>query len=227
MKSRTNALVTLVLSVALLAVTGLLWLDRDPPGLGLQVPLAGPSTLERAPTAPPDNPRAAASKPQPVPRRDATRIIPVDQADPPRQVRIPSLRLTMPIVATGVLDDGRMELPDDPEQIGWYRFGSGPGERRGSVVLAGHVDSVRHGVGPLARLGSIQEGARITVIAADGSPIRYRVSGVERVRRADLPTERLFDPGSRTRLVIITCGGRYRGGSAGYEDNIVVLARPA
>jgi sortase (surface protein transpeptidase) len=81
-------------------------------------------------------------------------------------------------------------------------------------------------VGPLARLAAVEQGARITVTAADGSTVRYRVSSVERIRKAALPTERLFDPDSRPRLVVITCGGRYLPEAGGYEDNIVVIARP-
>jgi sortase (surface protein transpeptidase) len=126
-----------------------------------------------------------------------------------------------------VLDDGQMELPDDPARIGWYRFGPTPGEARGSVVLGGHVDSQRYGVGPLARLAAVREGARITVTTAGGSTVDYRVTSVERISKAALPTDRLFDPDIKPRLVVITCGGRYLPEAGGYEDNIVVIARPA
>jgi hypothetical protein len=238
MKSRTSAVATLVASLVLLLVTGVLWAGSATRGVGLDLPVAaaaGASADEAG--AELDDPRAGATargrgatttlpSPQSVPLTDATRIEPLVEAEPPRRVSIPSVGVTMPIVATGVLDDGQMELPDDPAEIGWYRFGPGPGEPRGSVVLGGHVDSVRSGVGPLARLAAVEQGARITVTAADGSTVRYRVSSVERIRKAALPTERLFDPDSRPRLVVITCGGRYLPEAGGYEDNIVVIARP-
>jgi sortase (surface protein transpeptidase) len=94
------------------------------------------------------------------------------------------------------------------------------------VVLGGHVDSQRYGVGPLARLAAVEEGARITVTDADGTSVRYRVTSVERISKAALPTERLFAPDSAPRLVVITCGGRYLPEAGGYEDNIVVIAKP-
>jgi hypothetical protein len=119
-----------------------------------------------------------------------------------------------------------MELPDDPRTIGWYQFGALPGDPRGSAVLGGHVDSQRYGTGPLARLASVQDGARITVTGADGQRFRYRVTSVERITKAALPVDRLFDPEVPHRLVIITCGGRYLPDSGGYEDNIVVIADP-
>lgn len=236
MNSRTSATATLVGSLVLLAVAAGLWLGSQTRGVALEVPLAAASAGEaesaaaaRAGGPTPGRGDTARALPDPasVPRVDATRIQPLEQVDPPRELRIPSAGVTMPIVATGVLDDGQMELPEDPAEIGWYRFGPGPGDQRGSVVLGGHVDSTRFGVGPLARLGTIEEGARITVTDADGTAVRYRVTSVERIRKAALPTDRLFDPDSEPRLVVITCGGRYLPEAGGYEDNIVVIARPA
>jgi hypothetical protein len=132
----------------------------------------------------------------------------------------------MPIRATGVQGDGQMELPDDPREVGWYRFGALPGDARGSAVLGGHVDSVRYGVGPLARLAGVEVGARIAVTGPDGDQLRYRVTAVERISKAALPTDRLFDPDVKHRLVVVTCGGRYLPEAGGYEDNIVVIATP-
>ncbi|HEX6888762.1 MAG TPA: class F sortase, partial [Candidatus Nanopelagicales bacterium] len=177
-----------------------------------------------------EDPVARSALPVPagsIPLRDATRIEPLDERDPPRRLSIPSVEVDMPVAAAGVLADGQMDLPEDPREVGWYRFGPGPGEERGSVVLGGHVDSTRYGVGPLARLASVEVGARIVVTDATGTDLRYRVTSVERISKAALPTQRLFDPDSAPRLVVITCGGRYLPEAGGYEDNIVVLARPA
>ena len=52
------------------------------------------------------------------------------------------------VAAMGVAEDGQMALPPDPRTIGWYRYGAGPGDRVGSVVLGGHLDSREYGVGP-------------------------------------------------------------------------------
>jgi hypothetical protein len=161
-----------------------------------------------------------------IPVVDATRIEVPDEVQPPRRISIASVDISMPVGATGVARDGQMELPDDPRRIGWYRFGALPGDDRGSAVLGGHVDSTRYGTGPLARLASVRDGAGVTVTAADGTRIRYEVTSVERIQKAALPVDRLFDPDVAHRLVIVTCGGRFLPDAGGYEDNIVVIATP-
>jgi hypothetical protein len=235
MKSRTSAIATLVASLVLLGVSLGLWAAAGPRGVGLALPAttasgdasaAAPASSERTGAPPSRGSSGALPSPESVPVQDATRIEPLAEVEPPRRVSIPSADVSMPIVATGVLDDGQMELPDDPARIGWYRFGPAPGDPRGSVVLGGHVDSVRYGVGPLARLASVEVGARIAVTAADGTTQRYRVTSIERISKAALPTDRLFDPDTAPRLVVITCGGRYLPEAGGYEDNIVLIAKP-
>jgi hypothetical protein len=235
MKHRTSAIATLVASLVLLAVVAGVWVTSGSQGLGMDLPVttgsAGSTAAEGADDPDRTEPvsRSGGGLPDPadVPVQDATTIQPLTEAEPPRRVSIPSVEVSMPIVATGVVEDGQMELPEDPDRIGWYRFGPEPGASRGSVVLGGHVDSERYGVGPLARLAAVREGARITVTTADGDEVRYRVTSVERITKSALPTDRLFDPDSRPRLVVITCGGRFLPEAGGYEDNIVVIAKQA
>jgi LPXTG-site transpeptidase (sortase) family protein len=145
---------------------------------------------------------------------------------PPQQLSIPGVDVAMPIAATGVQADGQMELPDDPSVIGWYKFGASPGDQRGSTVLGGHVDSIDQGIGPLARLASVEVGDRLVVTAADDKPVRYEVVSVERITKAALPVDVLFRPEGPHQLAVVTCGGSYDPDAGGYEDNIVVLARP-
>ncbi len=249
MSSRRDAALAFVASLLVLVVCLALWVSDRGQGVGTDLErvtlaatsdagaVAGPqgvdAGLEPSPvtdtsaagpvsSAPPQQgPRFAD-----VPLADATRIEAPAPVPPPRRVSIPSVDIAMAITATGVTSDGQMELPGDPSRIGWYRFGALPGDARGSVVLGGHVDSVRYGVGPLARLASVREGARIAVTGSDGQRIDYRVASVQRISKAALPVDELFDPEVAHRLVIVTCGGRYLPEAGGYEDNIVVIAEP-
>jgi sortase (surface protein transpeptidase) len=241
MSQRTRALVALVASIALLVGSGVAWAMARTSGVGTDLAqvtnarMAAESATSRGPQRPiapatsDGTADASASATRPgieIPVVDATEIVIPEPVAPPRELRIDSVGVTMPIAATGVQGDGQMELPDDPQVIGWYKFGAAPGDRRGSAVLGGHVDSVSGGVGPLARLAAVGIGDRITVIDADGDPVEYRVDSVTRITKAALPVDTLFRPGGEHQLAVVTCGGRYLPEAGGYEDNIVVIARP-
>jgi hypothetical protein len=235
MSSRRHAAATFVASLVVVVVSLGVWVTSRGQGVGTdleQFTLAtasaagGSGSSENPSQSGPPGQAPMVPRFADVPVVDATRIEVPDEVPPPRRVSIAGVDIAMPVTATGVTSDGQMELPDDPRTIGWYRFGALPGDARGSAVLGGHVDSERYGTGPLARLASVQDGARITVTGADGQRIRYRVTSVERITKAALPVDRLFDPDVPHRLVIVTCGGRYLPDAGGYEDNIVVIATP-
>lgn len=143
----------------------------------------------------------------------------------PARLRIPAIGLTAPVQPVGVGRGLQMQLPDDPDVVGWYRFGPGPGSGRGSVVLAGHLDSVRFGVGALVRLRDTAPGDVVLVKAEDGTRRDYRVTAVDRFDRQQLP-DRLFRRDGREMLTVITCGGDYDADQGGYQQNLVVSARP-
>ena len=117
-------------------------------------------------------------------------------------------------------------MPDHPSTIGWYRFGPAPGAARGSAVLAGHVDSVRYGVGPLASLRRLHRGDRIVVIDRRGGPERFRVDQTQLISKQTLALDKVFALGGVPLLRILTCGGAYLPDRGGYQDNVVVTAVP-
>jgi hypothetical protein len=126
----------------------------------------------------------------------------------------------------GVARDRQMALPADPSVLGWYRYGPAPGAGRGSVVVAGHLDSRRYGLGPLARLRDVQVGDRIEVTRDDGTRRAYVVGSLRRYDRQALPAE-VFSRTGRERLRIVTCGGPFLPDRGGYQQNLVVTAVPA
>jgi Sortase domain len=133
--------------------------------------------------------------------------------------------IDLPIEPVGVADDGWMELPTTAFAIGWYQFGARPADKAGTTVLAGHVDTKKEGLGPLAALRDVDEGASIVLAAADGRSRRYAVAEVEVIRKARVPLDQIFAREGPETLVVITCGGPYSR-STGYRDNVVVTARP-
>lgn len=94
------------------------------------------------------------------------------------------------------------------------------------MVLAGHVDSRRFGVGPLADLRGIAVGDRVEVATGSGSVRPYRVDSIETFDRQALPAD-VFARTGPERLRLVTCTGPYLPQAGGYQQNLVVTAVPA
>ena len=211
------------LLLSLVVVTG----ADDPPEVvevrgdaAVSAPAAGTSQGGSGGGAP-----GAGGSPATVGRTDASlQGHTVRHVRPPTRVRLPALGLDAAVRPVGVDGERQMRLPADPRVLGWYRFGAGPGER-GSVVLAGHVDSRRFGVGPLADLQAIGVGDRLEVVTGPGAARIYRVDSIERFERQALPAE-VFARTGPERLRLVTCTGPYLREAGGYQQNLVVTALP-
>ena len=94
------------------------------------------------------------------------------------------------------------------------------------MVLAGHLDSKRYGLGPLVGLREVDAGDGVRVTRSDGTAKRYTVLEVRRYDRQALPEE-VFARTGPERLRIITCGGEYLPDEGGYQQNLVVTAVPS
>lgn len=147
-------------------------------------------------------------------------------AVPPERLLARSVGLDLPVVPTGVAKGGQMALPEKPSELGWYAFGSSPADRRGAVVVAGHVDSDRYGAGPLKRLAGLDRGDRVELRDGGGRTTTYEVVTVQRIRKTDFGAADVFDRSGPAVLHIVTCGGAYDTGRGGYQDNLVVTAVP-
>ena len=219
--TRSAAVVALVALVGLVVSLLVVW-SRLAPGTPVQESEPGPSV--------------AVAGLSPEPRSDPSRIgratqrrVAVQAAvvSKPVRVALASVGIDAPVRAVGVAADGQMRLPVDPRVMGWYRFGSAPGaESGGSVVIAGHLDSKRFGLGPLVRLRDTGVGDAIEVTLSNGATSTYTVVGVERFDRQGLP-DQLFSRQGPERLHVITCGGAYDADAGGYQQNLVVTAARA
>lgn len=222
------------LGVVLLVTAVALVVDRSgspppPPGAaGPRVP--GASALDPAPT------REATSTAGPVGPTGGTTAPPAQRGRPlPAQwpeIRPTTLTLlsgtggpTAPVDPVRVV--GRsLSLPDDPDRVGWWQAGARAGAPFGTILLAGHLDSVEDPVGFLAGLAALRPGDLVEV-SAGSSRQAYRVSRNYLLPSADLSRRSdLFDQQRPHRLLLITCGGPYDRELGRYRDNRVVEAEP-
>jgi hypothetical protein len=147
-------------------------------------------------------------------------VIPADRL--PVRLTISRLSIDAGVVPVGVGADRSLMLPE-PRRTGWWIGGAQPGDRQGTVVIAGHVDAADGSHGALYPLTSLRTGDDIQVGTTAG-PVAYHVVAMRSFFKQRLPTD-LFSRSGAPRLVLITCGGRYQPGS-GYTKNVVAYAVP-
>jgi LPXTG-site transpeptidase (sortase) family protein len=123
----------------------------------------------------------------------------------------------------GFQADGQLEIPGETE-VGWYRFGSTPGQP-GATVLAAHV-SWNDTIGPFFRLAELEPGAVIKLELADRTTRLYQVVERAQYAKTELPDERVWTRSGDETLVLITCGGDFDRQIRRYTDNIVIYAVP-
>lgn len=166
-----------------------------------------------------------------IPTGGARRQAPdVDATKPPaggsRPTSISVARLGVQATLQAVsldADHENLHVPNDIRTAGWWVDGSAPGAKRGTTLIAGHVDSARRGAGAFYPLTRARRGDAIELRTADGRTHRYRVTGVQRVRKDRLPSN-IFSREGAPRLALVTCGGPFADGH--YRDNVIVIAVP-
>lgn len=202
---RAPAVVLAVLSVSLIAVG----LQGDLGSVDLaSAPPAG--HLTRPLTLPPPDPFTSAS-----PDPNGSKVWPV-------QLRIPAIKVSAEVTGVGLNGDRTVEVPRDPEDVGWYRLGPSPG-RPGAAVMLGHVDSL-YGPAVFYRLRVLKPGDRIHVRLSDGAVAQFRVARVVTYPNQDFPARKVYAgaSGDRPTLNLVTCGGTYDRAAGGYQSNVVV-----
>jgi sortase (surface protein transpeptidase) len=171
-----------------------------------------------APAAAEAPPAATATAPAPVvaePGTDRT-------AAPPVRVRVPAIGVDSELLRLGTDASGVLVPPGDYARAGWFAEGAVPGDV-GPAVVAGHVDSV-DGPAVFHRLPDLAPGDEVLVDRADGTTVRFTVTGVGRYPKSEFPTEAVYGPTPRAELRLVTCGGDFDRARRSYLDNVVVTA---
>ncbi|MGD9570777.1 MAG: sortase [Thermoleophilia bacterium] len=144
----------------------------------------------------------------------------------PTRLRFTRLGIDAPVAPVGIdLRKGELDVPDDVRRTGWWRDGAAPGDARGSVLIAGHVDSRRQGEGAFFRFDDARVGDRVEVRTADGRTRTYRVTQTRHLPKGRLPAS-IWSLKGRHRLTLVTCGGPFDQAAGRYVDNLMITAVP-
>ncbi|TYL52315.1 class F sortase [Agromyces mariniharenae] len=204
---------------------------------GCSVTLGPDGTASTAATAETSAPSAGESPSRPAAAGSAAALpdVPVtssalgDQpAAPPAPTRleVPALGIDVQVLPTGLDDQGRMGLIDDPTIAAWYQWGPAPASAAGSMVIAAHVDSLTYDVLPFARLRDAAPGTEVVLTDAAGTRHAYAVQSLQVIEKADVDWDAAFDRSGAPRLTLVTCGGEFDYGNRRYLSNLVVTASP-
>ncbi|WP_290058344.1 class F sortase [Amycolatopsis solani] len=189
---------------------------------GTAVPAAGAAAPAAAQPATPETPPPPKTTSAPAAAPAAQPSTPAPQK--PGTVRLPAGG-TATLVRQDLGPGGELPIPADLGQAAWW--GAELDAAGGASVFAGHVNW-RGATGPFAELWNARIGGAVTVVDSAGKTWRYRVSQLLTVHKDDLPAQAddLFGQSGPHRVVLATCGGRWVGGSDGYEENRIVIAEP-
>jgi hypothetical protein len=177
---------------------------------------------------PPPTSVAAPPPPGALPGEDAApAVLPADSESAAQQrpgtVRLPG-GATARLVRTELTGTGVLPIPRGLGDAAWW--GAKLGSARGAALLSGHVNWEGRR-GPFDELWRMHQGDEVSVVDARGGRWVYRVDDVVTVPKELLPAQaaRWFGQDGPHRLVLVTCGGDYVGGTEGYDENRLVTAR--
>lgn len=150
---------------------------------------------------------------------------PKDLATRPERIRIPRLEVDAPVVPVATSSSGSLNVPSDPQVLGWWADGAQPGAQRGTSILAGHVNTAASGPGALSNLIALRPGDEI-IVEGSGRTLRLRVVDLVQYPKSELPASAAFSQEVEGRLAIVSCGGPFNPSSGHYRDNIIAYAEP-
>ncbi|KFU78282.1 Sortase family protein [Amycolatopsis lurida] len=147
---------------------------------------------------------------------------PADTGQAPGTVRLPGGG-TAKLIRKELTADGTLPIPEGLDEATWW--GAKLGADQGASLLSGHVNW-KGEKGPFDELWRLKTGQQVDVVDTDGGKWVYKIGEVVTVHKTKLAeqSEKLFGPDGPHRLVLVTCGGEYVGGTDGYEDNRIVTA---
>jgi hypothetical protein len=157
---------------------------------------------------------------------------PSPKLGPPVRIQIPSIKVDATIEAKGLDDQGRVAVPDKPEEVVWYN-GSPPPGQYGNTVLAGHYNWYPCHGGTCAPetfyyLSTLHQGDQVIVTRKDGGRATFVVDWVRTYRYDDHPPG-VFASDGPPSLALITCdadGGFVSAQGGTYVLRTVVMAYP-
>lgn len=150
--------------------------------------------------------------------------VPESRAGIPVTLAIPTLGVRAAVEEVGQDSDGRMDVPKNIFDTGWYKYGARPGEV-GNAVIDGHVNTPRLTPSVFANIDHLKTGDIISVTDNFKKTRTFKVYSVMNLPSQHFPVETVFGSFNSPNLVLITCSGVYQRYRRDYSTRTVVFSR--
>lgn len=150
----------------------------------------------------------------------------IPKAGYPAILEIPKLQIRSNIEFIGVDENGKMGVPQDINNVGWYSFGYRPGEN-GNAVIAGHYDTVTGAPAIFYYLSALEPGDEIRIIDNKKKTYTFFVTLKEVYDYDKAPVKQLFISDTKPKLNLITCAGYFDYISQNYLQRSIIYAEIA
>ncbi|MDO8468218.1 MAG: class F sortase [Candidatus Peribacter sp.] len=148
-----------------------------------------------------------------------------ENADPPVRLKIPRINVDAVIEPVGLTSTGVMDVPSNPDNVGWYDLGSKPGEK-GSAVLAGHLDWYGGKTAVFQHLDKLRKGDVLSVETNKGKTLPFIVREIRTFQPNEYAPD-LFQKNDGRYLNLVTCSGTWDAARKNYSERLVVFADAA
>ncbi|MDO8469084.1 MAG: class F sortase [Candidatus Peribacter sp.] len=139
----------------------------------------------------------------------------------PVRLRIPSIKVDAAIESVGLTSKGAMDVPKDPDNVGWYSLGSKPGEK-GSAVFAGHLDWYKGKKAVFQQLNKLRKGDLLSVENDKGKFLTFIVRDIRTYEPNEYAPD-VFLKNDVSHLNLVTCGGVWDTARKIYRERLVVF----
>ncbi len=142
----------------------------------------------------------------------------------PKLLLIPKTKTQASIESLGLDQTGKMDVPKEPGNVGWYNLGYRPGED-GSAVIAGHLDTVTGAPAVFYDLNLLEIGDEIFVIDDKDKQYKFIVTDKRNYSFEEVPLRAIFANSRQAGLNLITCNGNWDNIQKNYSHRIVVYSK--
>lgn len=151
-----------------------------------------------------------------------TEVTPAPTYSPPLRLEITNISVNTPVVATGLTQNGAMDIDEDIAKTAWYKLGPRPGEK-GSAVIAGHYGWKDGRESVFNNLHSLERGDTVSVYDDKGASLAFVVKEIRKYNYDADATEVFRSSDGKAHLNLITCDGPWNNALQTYSDRLVVF----